>query len=128
MFTHLIIINYLYFLIDPIKMEFTKVCSKNDLESGKMKIVEVNGEQICLSRVQDQFFAISNTCSHQQGPLGEGELNDDIVTCPWHGWQFNVKTGKNTQMPVSVEVYEVKLEGDDILISNEPKEQSSEKE
>jgi|SRR3989338_623062 len=99
---------------------FIRVASTSDLKPGENKVVEVDGEQVGLFNVNGEFFAISNTCPHRGGPLGEGSLEEDIVTCPWHGWRFNVKTGINAVMPaVKVQSYPVKIEGNDVLVSLE---------
>lgn len=61
-------------------------------ESGKEFVV---GEHVvALFNIGDEFFAIDGVCAHQGGPLAEGELAECIVTCPWHGWQFDVRTGR----------------------------------
>ena len=97
---------------------FVRVASTSDLKPGENKIVNVNGTDVALFNVDGEFFAMSNTCLHRGGPLGEGYLEGDVVTCPWHGWRFNVKTGINAVMPnMKVESYQVKVEGDDVLVS-----------
>ena len=99
-------------------MPFVRVVGVSDLKPGENKVVEVNGEQVALFNVDGEFFAISNTCAHRGGPLGEGYLEGDVVTCPWHGWRFNVKTGNNAIMPnMKVQNYQVKVEGNDVLVS-----------
>lgn len=100
---------------------FVRVASVSDLKPGENKVVDVNGEQVALFNVDGEFFAINNTCAHRGGPLGEGVLEGDVVTCPWHGWRYNVKTGINAVMPnVKVQSYPVKIEGNDVLVSLEP--------
>lgn len=97
---------------------FVKVAQRSDVPQGQGKIVAVAGEDIALFNVGGTLHAIHNTCLHRQGPLGEGELDGTTVTCPWHGWQFDVTTGKNLMNPaVGVKKYEVKVEGEDILVS-----------
>ena len=100
--------------------EFVKVANTNDLRPGENKVVNASGNEIALFNVSGEFFAISNTCPHRGGPLGEGFLEGDVVTCPWHGWQFNVKTGGNERMPgPNASCYKVKVEGNDILVEVE---------
>ena len=72
-----------------------KLDEKKDLpqEGHGKSILLPNGREIAIFCSNGRFYAIDNTCTHEGGPLGEGELDDCIVTCPWHGWQFNVKTG-----------------------------------
>lgn len=97
-------------------MTFVKVANVNDIKRGQGKTIAMNGVEIALFNVDGNFYAIDNTCPHRGGPLGEGMLDDGIVTCPWHGWKFNVCTGKNVSMPVDVKRFEVKVEGEDVLV------------
>ncbi len=99
---------------------FVKVASTSDLKPGENKVVNVNGTEVALFNVDGEFFAINNTCLHRGGPLGEGFLEGDIVTCPWHGWRYSVKTGANAMMPTAkVAAYQVKVESNDVLVSVE---------
>lgn len=97
---------------------FVKVASASDLKPGENKVVNVNGTEVGLFNVDGEFFAISNTCPHRGGPLGEGLTEGDVVSCPWHGWRFNVKTGISPVMPAAkVQTYQVKVENNDVLVS-----------
>src|SRR3989339_2252112 len=97
---------------------FVKVADTSDLKPGENKVVNVNGAEVALFNVDNEFFAISNTCLHRGGPLGEGALEGDVVTCPWNGWRFNVKTGQNEMMPTAkVANYHVKAEGNDVFVA-----------
>ena len=97
---------------------FIRVASTADLKPGENKVVTVEGDDVALFNVDGQFFALSNSCPHRGGPLGEGFLEGDVVTCPWHGWRFNVKSGVNAVMPtVKVPCFQVKVEGNDVLVS-----------
>ena len=97
---------------------FVRVASISDLKPGENKIVFIEDEEIALFNIGGEFFAISNSCPHRGGPLGDGTLEGDIITCPLHGWRFNVKSGMNEVMPnVKVQCYQVKIEGNDILVS-----------
>ncbi len=95
-----------------------KVAQTSDLAPGEGKAVEVEGQNIALFNVDGTFYAIGNTCTHKGGPLGEGDLDGDIVTCPWHGAGFNVKTGACTGGPAASDVksFPVKVDGDDVLV------------
>ena len=96
---------------------FVKAANKNDIGDGKGKVVSLDGNEIALFNVGGSFYAIDNTCKHKGGPLGEGELDQAQVTCPWHGWQYDVTTGAcSTNPSVCQKKYNVKAEGDDILI------------
>ena len=81
-------------------------------------MVDLEGNPIALFNVGGSFYAIDNTCKHAEGPLGEGELDQAQVTCPLHGWQYDVTTGAcATDTSVSQKKYNVKVEGDDILMT-----------
>ncbi len=102
-------------LKEPAK--FVKVAEKNDLEKVSAKIVSVEGRSIALFRVNDEYYATANLCLHRGGPLGEGNLNGSLITCPWHGWKFDVKTGSFTVIPtLKVPTYKVKEENGAVLI------------
>jgi nitrite reductase/ring-hydroxylating ferredoxin subunit len=94
-----------------------KVAQVGDLAPGKGKIVQADGEEIALFNVEGRFYAIHNTCLHRGGPLGEGELDETTVTCPWHGWQYDVTTGDKVRSPaVKVANFNVEVEGADVLV------------
>jgi 3-phenylpropionate/trans-cinnamate dioxygenase ferredoxin subunit len=101
--------------------EFIKVAKTSDLAPGEKMLVEYEDEDVGLFNIEGQFYAISDVCTHDGGPLVEGKLDGDEVICPRHGARFNVKTGRQT-MPAfaPVPLYTVKIEGDDIYIA--PKE------
>ncbi len=99
--------------------EFRTVTNTADLAPGEMKLVDLDGEKIAIANVDGEYFAFNNTCPHKGGPLTEGKLEGDIVTCPWHSTPFNVRTGEAQEGGVTddpVSTYEVHLEGDDIQI------------
>ena len=83
---------------------------------GSLELVA--GDRIvALMNVDGQFHALDGVCPHQGGPLGKGELQGKIVTCPWHGWQFDLKSGDCLSSPgESVDRYEVRIDGDDIQV------------
>jgi nitrite reductase/ring-hydroxylating ferredoxin subunit len=75
------------------------------------------GRVIALFNVDGQFFALDGVCPHQGGPLGKGTLSGHIVTCPWHGWQFDVRSGENCITPAVCQArIPVQLEGDRLLV------------
>src|SRR3972149_12276121 len=73
--------------------QFIKVASTADLAPGAAKCVEVAGKKIALFNLEGSFYAIDDTCTHRGGPLSEGEVSGEEVTCPWHGAVYNVKNG-----------------------------------
>lgn len=97
--------------------EFVTVAKTSAVASGTGLVAEVNGQAIAVFNVDGTYYAIDNTCVHRGGPLGEGDLEEETVTCPWHGWQFNVKTGACVNNPsASIKSYQVKVEGTDIKV------------
>lgn len=97
---------------------FTTVAKTSDIQPGSAKLVETSGRRIALFNVDGKFYAIDDTCTHRGGPLSEGELNGDNVTCPWHNATFDVKTGQVTGPPAQkgVQTYKIQIEGTDIKI------------
>lgn len=94
-----------------------KVAQRDEIADGTGKTVEVGGKKIALFNVKGAFYAIDNTCLHRGGPLGEGELDGTTVTCPWHGWEYDVTSGANLDEPTKVVAcFRVQLDGDEILI------------
>lgn len=98
--------------------EFMKVASTGELKPGQGKLVQAEGKDIALFNVQDEYFAIDDVCAHAGGPLSDGSLDGATVTCPWHGSQYDVRSGQVLGGPAqqSVTSYKVKVEGQDILI------------
>ncbi len=97
---------------------FVKAATVSEIPPGTGKCVDVNGKEIALFNLDGKFHAIDNTCLHRGGPLGEGEVDGTTVTCPWHGWQYDILTGKNIfdDSGAGVAVYEVRVEGDAVLV------------
>ena len=97
--------------------EFVRVTGAADVAPGSGMVAEVKGQSIAVFNVDGTYYAIDNTCVHRGGPLGEGELEGDTVTCPWHGWQYNVQSGKSINNPSAcVKSYQVTVEGSDVKI------------
>lgn len=98
--------------------KFVTVAKKGDIGAGSGVTVDVEGRAIAVFNVGGKFYAIDNTCVHRGGPLGEGALEGTEVTCPWHGWTYDVTSGQCTLNPQArVASYKVKEEGEDILVS-----------
>ena len=97
---------------------FVKVARRDEVKDGAGKTVEVAGRQIALFNIGGKFYAIDNACRHRKGPLGEGEVYGTTVVCPWHGWEYDVTTGASLDdANVKVACFEVRVEGDDILLA-----------
>ena len=98
-------------------MGFVLAGKMGEIAAGTIREVEVAGKTIALANVAGKFYAISNTCLHQGGPLGEGSMDGNMVTCPWHAWQYDVTTGKLGQSPsMGVACYPVEVRGEEILV------------
>ena len=95
-----------------------EVAKKDDIEPGQGILVEVEGKEIALFNCDGNYYAIDNECTHVGGPLYEGELEGDTVICPWHGAEFNVKTGEVLGPPAKkgVKTYRVHVEGNSVKI------------
>ncbi len=100
--------------------EFIKVAKVSDLAPGEKMVVEYDDEDVGLFNIEGKIYAISDICTHDSGPLVEGTLEGEWIICPRHGARFNVKSGQQT-MPAfaPVPLYNVKIEGDDILVAPE---------
>lgn len=97
--------------------EFVTVAKAGDIPAGECRVVDARGRQVALFNVDGQFHALDNTCLHRGGPLGEGELDGSIVTCPWHGWTYDVTSGQCTFNPgAQVEKLEVRVEGEEVQV------------
>jgi 3-phenylpropionate/trans-cinnamate dioxygenase ferredoxin subunit len=99
--------------------EFIKVAELDEIGDGELYPLEVDGEPICLARIEDTIYAFTDNCTHISGPLNEGELQGCVITCPWHGAQFDITTGQVLRGPArqSLMTYPVKIEGESILIA-----------
>lgn len=80
-------------------MAWVKAAGVAELKPGMGKTVAVNGRELALFLVDGQFYCIDNVCPHMAGPLADGDLEGEIVYCPWHYWPVNVRTGEVTYDP-----------------------------
>ena len=94
-----------------------KVARRDEVPEGTGKTVEAGGQPIALFNSGGRFYAIHNTCLHRNGPLGEGEIEGTTVVCPWHGWEYDITTGRLISDPAKkVACFSVQVQGDDILV------------
>jgi nitrite reductase (NADH) small subunit len=90
----------------------------DDFPPGETRAVSAGDRQIALARVEDKFFATQAACLHLHGPLGEGRLEGHVLTCPWHGWQYDVRTGTNEfDLAIQLETYEVVVEDGEVKVA-----------
>jgi len=94
-----------------------RVASVTDVPAGSGLEVTVAGRVIAVFQIDGSFFAIDGICAHAGGPVGEGELNGCVVTCPWHGWQYDVSTGRHCLTDsISQQSFPTSVDGDDIYV------------
>jgi len=93
-----------YTKTDEAKVEFVEIAPASELPNGERLYLEVEGKAIVVFNIAGQLFAIGDICSHDDGPLGDGDLEGFNIVCPRHGAEFDVKTGKAVQMPAVVDI------------------------
>ena len=98
---------------------FVTVVNVQDVPVGHMKPVHVNGKRLLVCHTEDGFFAVDDTCTHDDGPLADGWLEGHAIECPRHGARFDVKTGQVLCLPAAVPIatYAVKVDGDEIQVN-----------
>ena len=102
-------------------MPRVKVLDKAALPDGQVSLVVVDGEDVALFRRGEEIFALGNTCPHQGGSLGDGFVEGDIVTCPLHGWEFDLRSGACMTVPgESVPRYAVTVEDGAVFVEETP--------
>ena len=88
-----------------------------DFTPGAGKMVIVSGRHVALFRLGEQFHALDNMCLHRGGPLCDGAIAQGVVTCPWHGWSFEIATGTMVQDPhVGVSRHEVRVQDGEVAV------------
>lgn len=98
--------------------EFVRVASTKEIPSGEGRMFQVGGRQVAVFNVAGEFYAIDNVCEHQGGPLAEGEVDGCVVTCPWHGWTYDVTSGQSPDDPdTRVARFAVRVDGADVLVA-----------
>ncbi|HEV2390393.1 MAG TPA: Rieske 2Fe-2S domain-containing protein [Nitrososphaerales archaeon] len=96
-----------------------QIANVKDIAPGTMVGAEVGGKKILVANIGGEFFAMGSVCNHRGGPLDKGKLEGNVVTCPWHGSRWDVKTGKLVEFPVPLQpepVFKALVEGDEVLV------------
>ena len=93
-----------YTKFDESKAEFVEIAPVEDLPGGERLFVEIENKPIVIFNIAGQLFAIGDVCTHDDGPLGDGDLEGYNIVCPRHGAEFDVRTGKVVQMPAVVDI------------------------
>lgn len=99
--------------------EFVAVAKMSEIEEGQVKVVHVDDAPVGIAKVEGEFFAFADVCTHDDGPVAEGDLDEYTIECPRHGAKFDIRTGRVLQLPavVPIPVYAVKIDGDVIQVS-----------
>ncbi len=95
-----------------------KVATVSDVPVGTAKVVQAGGKTLALFNLGGTFYALDNRCTHVGGPLGEGAVEGNKVTCPWHGSVFNITTGEVVEPPArrAVATFPVRVERGEVLV------------
>jgi len=97
--------------------QWVRLCAVSEApQLNKAVQLEVQGVDVCLANVQGELAAMDNWCPHRRGPLGEGWIEGGRVVCPWHAWGFDAKTGECPEEHARVDVFPVKIEGEEVLV------------
>jgi nitrite reductase/ring-hydroxylating ferredoxin subunit len=96
----------------------TKVALVSDVAPGTSRVIETGAGPVALYNVEGRIYATSNTCVHAGGPLGEGSLSGPTITCPWHGWSYDVTTGQcKTNPRAKVKSFPVEIKDGEVYLS-----------
>jgi 3-phenylpropionate/trans-cinnamate dioxygenase ferredoxin subunit len=100
-----------YTQVNEANIEYMDIAPASELPNGERLFVEIEGRPIVIFNIAGQFFSIADVCSHDDGPVGEGDLEGYNIVCPRHGAEFDVRTGKVLSMPAVVDIpaYPVKV-------------------
>ena len=107
-----------YRKLEEDQVEYVTIASIDELADGERLIFEIDDLPVALFNLGGQYYAIADLCSHDDGPVAEGELEGLEIACPRHGARFNMETGEALTLPAVVDIpaYPVRIVGDDIRI------------
>ena len=100
--------------------EFTRIASTSEIPDGGLHLTKLGNARIALANVGGTIYAFDDECTHDGGPLSDGELHECVVTCPWHFSSFDIRTGEIVDSPAEepIGVYEVKVEGTEVFVGS----------
>ena len=101
--------------------EFLRIATVGEIPAGGSKLVQIEDIRIALFNLDGEYYAIEDVCTHDDGPLVDGEIvNGCEVECPRHGARFDIRTGRAVRMPAfsATNTYEVRVEGNDVLVES----------
>jgi 3-phenylpropionate/trans-cinnamate dioxygenase ferredoxin subunit len=93
-----------YTVLNPEQVEYIKILPADQLPQGERIFIEVEGRSIVIFNLAGKLFAIGDICSHDNGPVGDGEIEETEIICPRHGARFDIRTGKATCLPAVVDI------------------------
>lgn len=95
-----------------------RVAAVGDVAQGTGTVIEAGDKTLALFNLNGTFYALDNTCTHMGGPLGEGDVQGNVVTCPWHGSQFDITTGEVIGPPARrpVAAYRASVENGEVMV------------
>lgn len=97
--------------------DFAKVCALKEIPLNEPLIVEVDGNPVALCRIGEQVYALEDCCPHQGASFDGGEIDDDVLACPLHGWRANICTGQSLEAPsIKIQMYETKIEDGQVYV------------
>lgn len=101
--------------------QFVSVAREAEIPEGEVRVFEVEDMRIAIGRVDGVLYAFEDTCTHDDGPLGEGSLDRFQIECPRHGARFDVRTGAVCRMPAvaPIQVFPIRVENGDVLVELE---------
>ncbi|MFT7463411.1 MAG: pyruvate oxidase, partial [Pseudohongiellaceae bacterium] len=104
------------------KLEWKRVLDQGELAEGRVKTVVVGHKTLCLTHHEGEYGALDNACPHQGGPLAEGSIENGLLRCPWHGWDYHPCTGKAPGFDDGVETHPVEVRDDGVFVGVVPEE------
>jgi 3-phenylpropionate/trans-cinnamate dioxygenase ferredoxin subunit len=115
---------YNYTTVESDELEFVSVASVDDLPNGLRILIDIDGEPIAVFNIAGDYFAIMDVCSHDDGPVAEGELSEFEIVCPRHGAHFDIRDGKALTLPAVVDIpaYPVRVVDGEIQIGLPPQD------
>ena len=93
-----------YILKEPSQLTYVEIASETELPNGERLFVEIESLPIVIFNIAGQLFAIGDVCSHDNGPLGDGMVDGNLVVCPRHGAEFEIPTGRAVTLPAVVDI------------------------
>ncbi len=98
--------------------KFVKVATVKDIPDGQVKVFSADGVPVLIAHAAGRFFATADLCTHDNGPLGDGSLDEYAIECPRHGARFDVRTGEVLCLPavVPIPTYAIEVRGEDIFV------------